>query len=73
MNTYDLRGFEPAIPAIKRLHTYALDRKPIEIGYGYVTDEYCDVFLLARLRKDAGCEGFEYQQLFLYQVTTEAP
>jgi len=31
-----LRGFEPAIPAIKRLHTYALDRKPVEIGYGYL-------------------------------------
>jgi hypothetical protein len=29
-------GFEPTIPAIKRLQTYALARKPIEIGYGYL-------------------------------------
>jgi hypothetical protein len=29
-------GFEPAIPAIKRLHTYALDCTATEIGNGLI-------------------------------------
>jgi hypothetical protein len=36
MNIHAFAGFEPAIPAIKRLQTYALDRTAPRIGLVYV-------------------------------------